>query len=113
MHIILVLPMLLFLKALSIMVYRCTLFTWEVGRRATFMLQQSTRAFWKPPSEGISVITFKSLMLIFLYQSLIIYLNIFERFSKRAAEAWLYSYTRSFNGFVAKLTEDEKEKISS
>ncbi|KAL0303776.1 UNVERIFIED_CONTAM: Cucumisin [Sesamum radiatum] len=33
--------------------------------------------------------------------------------SKRASESWLYSYKRSFNGFVAKLTEDEKTKIAS
>ncbi|KAK4480228.1 hypothetical protein RD792_013290, partial [Penstemon davidsonii] len=33
--------------------------------------------------------------------------------SKRAPESWLYSYKRSFNGFVAKLTEDEKQKIAS
>ncbi|KAK4431721.1 Cucumisin [Sesamum alatum] len=33
--------------------------------------------------------------------------------SKRASESWLYSYKRSFNGFVAKLTEEEKKKIDS
>ncbi|KAL8552039.1 hypothetical protein ACS0TY_000920 [Phlomoides rotata] len=33
--------------------------------------------------------------------------------SKRASESWLHSYKRSFNGFVAKLTEEEKQKISS
>ncbi|KAL0321906.1 UNVERIFIED_CONTAM: Cucumisin [Sesamum calycinum] len=33
--------------------------------------------------------------------------------SKRASESWLYSYKRSFNGFVAKLTEEEKTKIAS
>ncbi|KAI3458640.1 hypothetical protein Pfo_015303 [Paulownia fortunei] len=32
--------------------------------------------------------------------------------SKRATESWLYSYKRSFNGFVAKLTEEEKKKIA-
>ncbi|KAK6135892.1 hypothetical protein DH2020_030379 [Rehmannia glutinosa] len=32
---------------------------------------------------------------------------------KRATESWLYSYKRSFNGFVAKLTEQEKNKIAS
>ncbi|KAL0303774.1 UNVERIFIED_CONTAM: Cucumisin [Sesamum radiatum] len=33
--------------------------------------------------------------------------------SKRASESWLYSYKRSFNGFVAKLTKEEKTKIAS
>ncbi|KAK4385386.1 Cucumisin [Sesamum angolense] len=33
--------------------------------------------------------------------------------SKRGSESWLYSYKRSFNGFVAKLTEEEKTKIAS
>ncbi|KAG8380759.1 hypothetical protein BUALT_Bualt06G0049400 [Buddleja alternifolia] len=33
--------------------------------------------------------------------------------SKRASESWLHSYKRSFNGFVAKLTEEEKNKIAS
>ncbi|KAK6156175.1 hypothetical protein DH2020_010423 [Rehmannia glutinosa] len=33
--------------------------------------------------------------------------------SKRATESWLHSYKRSFNGFVAKLTEQEKNKIAS
>ncbi|KAK6156174.1 hypothetical protein DH2020_010422 [Rehmannia glutinosa] len=32
---------------------------------------------------------------------------------KRATESWLYSYKRSFNGFVAKLAEQEKNKIAS
>ncbi|KAL8552043.1 hypothetical protein ACS0TY_000922 [Phlomoides rotata] len=30
----------------------------------------------------------------------------------RAAESWLHSYTKSFSGFVAKLTEDERHRIS-
>ncbi|XP_073119817.1 cucumisin-like [Henckelia pumila] len=30
-----------------------------------------------------------------------------------ASESWLYSYRRSFNGFVAKLTVEEKNKIAS
>ncbi|KAG6436556.1 hypothetical protein SASPL_101457 [Salvia splendens] len=30
-----------------------------------------------------------------------------------SAEPWLYSYTRSFNGFVAKLTEEHKNKIAN
>ncbi|PIM98682.1 Cucumisin [Handroanthus impetiginosus] len=33
--------------------------------------------------------------------------------SQKASESWLYSYKRSFNGFVAKLTEEEKNKIAS
>ncbi|KAH6805649.1 Subtilisin-like serine endopeptidase family protein [Perilla frutescens var. frutescens] len=33
--------------------------------------------------------------------------------STRAEDSWLYSYKRSFNGFVAKLTEEEKTKIAS
>ncbi|XP_051143460.1 cucumisin-like [Andrographis paniculata] len=33
--------------------------------------------------------------------------------SKRAMESLLYSYKRSFNGFAAKLTEEEKMKIAS
>ncbi|XP_057804097.1 cucumisin-like [Salvia miltiorrhiza] len=30
-----------------------------------------------------------------------------------STESWLYSYKRSFNGFVAKLTEEDKNKIAS
>ncbi|CAA2980721.1 cucumisin-like, partial [Olea europaea subsp. europaea] len=33
--------------------------------------------------------------------------------SERASKSWLRSYHKSFNGFVAKLTEEEKEKIAS
>ncbi|KAL1544723.1 cucumisin-like [Salvia divinorum] len=33
--------------------------------------------------------------------------------SKRATESLLHSYKRSFSGFVAKLSEDEKKKIAS
>lgn len=33
--------------------------------------------------------------------------------SSRASESLLHSYERSFNGFVAKLTEEEMKKISS
>ncbi|KAL3523906.1 hypothetical protein ACH5RR_016740 [Cinchona calisaya] len=33
--------------------------------------------------------------------------------SNRASDSLVYSYTRSFNGFVAKLTEVEKERIAS
>ncbi|XP_027155311.1 cucumisin-like [Coffea eugenioides] len=33
--------------------------------------------------------------------------------SKRASDSLLYSYKRSFNGFVAKLTEEEKERLAS
>ncbi|XP_012858111.1 PREDICTED: cucumisin-like [Erythranthe guttata] len=33
--------------------------------------------------------------------------------SQRAKDSWLHSYKRSFNGFVAKLTEEEKNKIAS
>ncbi|KAL7107730.1 hypothetical protein ACP275_06G073400 [Erythranthe tilingii] len=33
--------------------------------------------------------------------------------SERAKDSWLHSYKRSFNGFVAKLTEEEKNKIAS
>ncbi|XP_022857283.1 cucumisin-like [Olea europaea var. sylvestris] len=33
--------------------------------------------------------------------------------SERASKSWLHSYHKSFNGFVAKLTEEEKEKIAS
>ncbi|KAH6762718.1 subtilase 4.12 [Perilla frutescens var. hirtella] len=32
--------------------------------------------------------------------------------SKRATESWLHSYKRSFNGFVAKLTDEERKKIA-
>ncbi|CAA3000491.1 cucumisin-like [Olea europaea subsp. europaea] len=33
--------------------------------------------------------------------------------SERASKSWLRSYHKSFNGFVAKMTEEEKEKIAS
>ncbi|XP_059627103.1 cucumisin-like [Cornus florida] len=36
-----------------------------------------------------------------------------EVVGSRASESLLYSYKRSFNGFVATLTEEEKEKIAS
>ncbi|XP_059627101.1 cucumisin-like [Cornus florida] len=36
-----------------------------------------------------------------------------EVVGSRASESLLYSYKRSFNGFVAKLTKEEKEKIAS
>ncbi|CAI9776423.1 unnamed protein product [Fraxinus pennsylvanica] len=33
--------------------------------------------------------------------------------SERASKSWLYSYSKSFNGFVAKMTEEEKKIIAS
>ncbi|CAA2979193.1 cucumisin-like [Olea europaea subsp. europaea] len=36
-----------------------------------------------------------------------------DGFSERASKSWLRSYHKSFNGFVAKMTEEEKEKIAS
>nr|XP_025886089.1 cucumisin-like [Solanum lycopersicum] len=33
--------------------------------------------------------------------------------NRRASESLMYSYKRSFNGFVAKLTEEEKNRITN
>ena len=90
--------------------------TWGTVQREISQFHPAIQACYKKQLAGLVIF---DIQLAFFFPwtgnvehfSLLLLTN--DQCSKRASDSLLYSYKRSFNGFVAKLTEEEKERLAS